>query len=39
LARKADVPPAVLLRAMIRKQLPMFALLQQVGQTVAVEAD
>lgn len=39
LARKADVPPAVLLRAMIRKQLPMFALLQQVGQTVAAEAD
>jgi hypothetical protein len=32
LARKADVPPAVMLRAMIRRQLPTFNLLRETGQ-------
>jgi len=29
LAKKADIPPAVLLRAMIRKQLPIYRMLSQ----------
>jgi hypothetical protein len=37
LAKKADVPPAVLLRAMVRRQLPLFALLQ--NRTVTSTAD
>ena len=39
LARKADVPLAVLLRAMVRKQLPTFALLQRLGQRLTADVD
>jgi hypothetical protein len=42
LAKKADIPPAVLLRTMILKQLPVYALMRQVyrvGEKVAATAD
>jgi len=37
LAKKADVPPAVMLRAMIRLQLPAFAAMQQAGNSLLAD--
>lgn len=39
LSKKIDVQPAVLLRSMVRRQLPCFAMLQKAGLNLPVEAD
>ncbi len=37
MAKKTGVAPNVLLRAMIRRQLPSYQLLQSLAQTIALE--
>lgn len=39
LAKRAGIPPNVLLRSMIRSQLPAYRLLRQAGVRIPVEAD